>query len=66
MARKIKSQSVAASLAQHAKGKKGGGDKKNKNKKYGRNRTRCLTYRMRVGKPHGRGMPGNKRGKNAS
>ena len=60
---KIQSQSVAASLAA-SRSKKGGGDKKNKNKKYGRNRERCLKYRMRVGKPRGRGMKGNKRGKN--
>ena len=39
-------------------------DKKNKNKKYERNLTKCARYRSRVGKPRGRGVPGNKRGKN--
>jgi len=40
------------------------GPKSNKNKKYGRNLKRCQAYRMRAGKPNGRGMPGNKAGKN--
>lgn len=40
-------------------------DKKNKNKKYGRNLKKCATYRARVGKPNGPGQPGKKRGKNA-
>lgn len=33
-------------------------------KKYERNRVKCAKYRSRVGKPNGRGVPGNKRGKN--
>lgn len=40
-------------------------DKKNKNKKYGRNRVKCARYRAMVGKPNGKGQPGNKRGKNS-
>lgn len=38
-------------------------DKRNKNRKYGRNLKKCATYRSRVGKPRGRGVQGNKRGK---
>lgn len=39
--------------------------KKNRDKgggagKYGRNRKKCERYRARVGKPRGRGVPGNK------
>jgi len=33
-------------------------------KKYGRNKEKCQRYRMLVGKPLGRGVPGNKAGKN--
>lgn len=36
-----------------------------KARKYGRNRTKCERYRSRVGKPRGRGIPGNKSGNNA-
>jgi len=44
--------------------------KKQKNKarggtrKYGRNKIKCANYRARVGKPRGRGVPGNKAGRN--
>ena len=41
-----------------AQGKKSGGSKK-----YGRNKDKCLSYRLRVGKPRGPGVPGNKSGK---
>lgn len=58
---KVKSTSVADSLARAMKGKQ---QKTNKNKKYGRGRTKCANYRSRVGKPRGRGVAGNKRGKN--
>lgn len=39
--------------------------KKNRDKgggaaKYGRNRVKCASYRARVGKPRGRGVPGNR------
>jgi hypothetical protein len=34
-----------------------------KARKYGRNLVVCARYRARVGKPLGRGVPGNKRGK---
>lgn len=33
--------------------------------KYNRNRVKCARYRSRVGKPNGRGVEGNKSGKNA-
>lgn len=33
-------------------------------KKYDRNRVKCAKYRARVGKPRGRGVPGNKAGHN--
>lgn len=39
------------------KKEKGGGTRK-----YGRNRRKCGLYRQRVGRPRGRGVPGNKRG----
>jgi hypothetical protein len=29
-------------------------------RKYGRNRVKCERYRNRVGKPQGRGVPGNR------
>lgn len=32
-----------------------------KGRKFGRNKVKCEKYRMRVGKPNGPGMPGNKR-----
>lgn len=35
-----------------------------KGRKLGRNKVKCENYRRRVGKPNGRGMPGNKAGKN--
>lgn len=35
-------------------------DKKNKKRKYGRNRAKCERYRRRVGKPNGPGQPGRK------
>lgn len=38
------------------KREKGGGTRK-----YGRNRKKCQLYRSRVGKPRGKGIPGNKR-----
>jgi hypothetical protein len=41
-----------------------GGQKSNKNRKYGRNRKKCEEYRRRTGKPRGPGVPGNKSGKN--
>lgn len=62
MAQKVQSKSVAESLARANKGRKD--SKTNKNRKYGRNLNRCARYRIRVGKPLGRGVPGNKRGKN--
>lgn len=37
--------------------------KSKKNRKYGRNLVRCASYRARVGKPRGKGVPGNKAGK---
>lgn len=36
-----------------------------KNRKFGRNSAKCQRYRARVGKPRGRGVLGNKSGKNA-
>ena len=42
------------------KGRTGG----KKNRKYGRNKLKCESYRRRVGKPNGPGVPGNKAGKN--
>lgn len=33
------------------------------NRKIGRNKEKCQRYRSRVGKPLGRGVPGNKAGK---
>jgi hypothetical protein len=59
---KVKSVSVADSLARATKGIKQ--QKTNKNRKYGRNRVKCARYRDRVGKPRGRYVSGNKRGKN--
>lgn len=47
-----------AAKAQPKKGKK--------TRKYGRNKTKCERYRLRVGKPNGPGRPGNKAGKNRS
>lgn len=38
--------------------------KKNKKRKIGRNKIKCAAYRLRVGKPRGPGIPGNKAGKN--
>lgn len=32
-----------------------------KNRKYGRNKIKCARYRLRVGKPRGPGMEGNRR-----
>ena len=40
--------------------------KSKKNRKYGRNLVKCAAYRARVGKPNGKGVAGNKRGKNAA
>ena len=34
------------------------------NRKIGRNKEKCQRYRSRVGKPLGRGIQGNKAGKN--
>jgi hypothetical protein len=42
--------------------KKARGSKKNR--KYKRNEAKCKSYRLRIGKPRGKGIPGNKRGKN--
>ena len=61
MARKSQAEIQLGSL-----GIKSKQDKKNKNKKYGRNLKKCAVYRMRVGKPLGKGVAGNKRGKNHS
>jgi hypothetical protein len=36
--------------------KKSGGDKK-----FGRNKVKCANYRARVGKPAGKGQPGQKK-----
>jgi hypothetical protein len=58
LARKSQAEIDLGSLG---KGKKK--DKKNKNRKYGRNLKKCANYRLRVGKPLGRGVSGNKRGK---
>lgn len=44
--------------------KKGKKQKGAGTKKYDRNRVKCATYRLRVGKPNGKGKPGNKRGRN--
>jgi hypothetical protein len=41
-------------------------DKKNKARKYGRNKVKCQRYRRNVGKPNGPGKAGNKAGKNKS
>jgi len=38
--------------------------KKNKKRKIGRNKEKCAAYRLRVGKPLGPGVSGNKAGKN--
>lgn len=35
-----------------------------KGRKIGRNKAKCLNYRARVGKPRGKGISGNKSGKN--
>lgn len=34
-----------------------------KNRKFGRNKAKCESYRNRVGKPNGPGRPGKKAGK---
>lgn len=36
-----------------------------KNRKFGRNKAKCETYRRRVGKPNGPGVDGNKSGKHS-
>ena len=38
--------------------------KKNKKRKIGRNKVKCAAYRLRVGKPRGPGVSGNKSGRN--
>lgn len=45
---------------------KGESDRKRRKKgrKYGRNKVKCERYRQLIGKPRGRGVPGNKAGKN--
>jgi len=62
LARRKNDRPLTGQLLNPVKGKKqkdkGGGAKK-----YGRNRVKCAQYRNRVGKPNGRGKPGNKRGK---
>lgn len=40
--------------------------KPTKRKRVGRNAVKCARYRARVGKPRGRGVPGNKAGKGRS
>lgn len=62
MARKVKSKSVADSLDKAMKGHKK--QKGGSSDKIGRKRNKCAMYRSRVGKPRGRGVPGNKRGRN--
>ena len=62
MARQIQNKKVAESLAQAMKGHKK--QKGGSSDKIGRNRVKCAQYRSRVGKPRGRGVAGNKRGKN--
>lgn len=63
MARKIESSSpkLDALLGSRKKKRK---EKGSGTKKYDRNRVKCAKYRSRVGKPNGRGKPGNKRGRN--
>ncbi len=39
--------------------------KSTKTDRSGRNKVKCAKYRALVGKPRGRGVPGNKRGKNS-
>lgn len=51
----------AQAVLDNIKGSKKKGGKKHR--KYGRNLTKCAAYRSRVGKPRGRGVQGNKRGK---
>lgn len=41
-----------------------GGSRKNKSRKYGRNKEKCARYRLLIGKPNGPGQPGNKAGRN--
>lgn len=43
--------------------KKAGKSRKNKKRKYGRNKIKCAAYRIRVGKPNGPGQPGTKKPK---
>jgi hypothetical protein len=57
--RKNVSQAGNTSFGTSKKKQKGAGTKK-----FDRNRTKCARYRARVGKPNGKGVPGNKRGKN--
>lgn len=38
--------------------------KSQKGRKIGGNQDKCARYRLRVGKPRGRGVPGNKSGRN--
>ena len=57
--RRETAQQIADRVLSKKKRDKGGGSKK-----YGRNRKKCANYRSRVGKPLGRGIPGNKKGRN--
>lgn len=41
----------------------GGSKGTKKGRKYGRKKKKCEQYRAKVGKPRGRGVSGNKRGK---
>lgn len=56
-----KKNSGAPSVLDSIKGTKKRGGKKHR--KYGRNIKKCAAYRSRVGKPNGRGVAGNKKGK---
>ena len=44
--------------------KKGQKEKSKRGRKIGRNKAKCESYRRRIGKPRGPGVPGNKSGKN--
>jgi hypothetical protein len=46
--------------------RKGRKRKTKKDRKFGRNKVKCAKYRALVGRPRGRGVPGNKSGKNKS
>lgn len=48
-----------------SKGTKKRKEKGSGTKKYDRNRKKCQLYRARVGKPRGKGVAGNKAGRNS-